>query len=77
MVEGVALMGKGSKRRPAQVDRDTWTANWERAFGAEREASEPKLVEPDSWEELQQHWDRIREYRGLPSLRHLSLGIKR
>jgi hypothetical protein len=44
-------MGKGSKRRPAQVDRDTWTANWERTFGrdasVEREQPIPVMREPE------------------------------
>jgi hypothetical protein len=46
-------MGKGSKRRPAQVDRDTWTANWERTFTRE-EVQEvldaaAAMENPDVW----------------------------
>ena len=29
----LALMGKGDKRRPAQVTEEEWTKNWEQTFG--------------------------------------------
>ena len=40
------MNGKGSDRRPMQIDKKTFGDRWELAFGKKKEKKEPKKDKP-------------------------------